>query len=434
MAVVISSVALTLISSQSQQAYAVTSFLGDGGCPAGEIPDCNGNCAPKKWVGDGICDDGSYEWNGNPIYFNCEEFACDGGDCDCDGGGDYGACCIGVECYELTEEHCGNEGGKWFGANSICDEVDCDGGGGDCPAGEMPDCNGNCAPKSWIGDGICDDGWYEWNGNIIYFNCDEFDCDGGDCDCDGGGGLGACCINTECYELTEGNCGFKGGKWFGANSICDEVDCDGGGGDCPAGEMPDCNGNCAPKKWVGDGICDDGSYEWNGNPIYFNCEEFACDGGDCDCGGGGDYGACCIGVECYELTEEHCENEGGKWFGANSICDEVDCDGGGGDCPAGEMPWTITTATVQLAKCPTAMETVRPRSGSAMESATMGLMNGMATRFTSIVKNSLVMVAIVIAVVIVQLVKFPTAMETAPQQNGLATGYATTVGMNGTAI
>ena len=64
-AVVISSVALTLISSQSQQAYAVTSFLGDGGCPAGEIPDCNGNCAPKSWIGDGICDDGSYEWNGN---------------------------------------------------------------------------------------------------------------------------------------------------------------------------------------------------------------------------------------------------------------------------------------------------------------------------------------------------------------------------------
>ena len=277
-------------------------------------------------------------WNGNIIYFNCDEFDCDGGDCDCDGGGGLGACCINTECYELTEGNCGFKGGKWFGANSICDEVDCDGGGGDCPAGEMPDCNGNCAPKKWVGDGICDDGSYEWNGNPIYFNCEEFACDGGDCDCDGGGDYGACCIGVECYELTEEHCGNEGGKWFGANSICDEVDCDGGGGDCPAGEMPDCNGNCAPKKWVGDGICDDGSYEWNGNPIYFNCEEFNCDGGDCDCGGGEDYGACCQGDFCSELTEDDCETEGGKWFGAGSSCDEVDCDGGGGDCPAGEIP------------------------------------------------------------------------------------------------
>jgi hypothetical protein len=59
---------------------------------------------------------------------------------------------------------------------------------------------------------------------------------------------------------------------------------DGGGGNCPADEMPDCNGNCAPKEWVGDEICDDGSYEWNGVPIYLNCDEFDCDGGDChDC-------------------------------------------------------------------------------------------------------------------------------------------------------
>ena len=155
-----------------------------GDCPTGEIPDCNGNCAPESWVGDGICDDGAYEWKGNPIYFNCDDFGCDGGDCDCDGGDDLGACCVGTECHELTEKHCVSEGGKWFGTGSSCNDVDCDGGGGDCPTGEIPDCNGNCAPKSWVGDGICDDGAYEWKGNPIYFNCDDFGCDGGDCDCD----------------------------------------------------------------------------------------------------------------------------------------------------------------------------------------------------------------------------------------------------------
>ena len=53
-------------------------------CPVGEIPDCNGNCAPEIWVGDTYCDDGTYTHNGVPIYFNCEEFECDGGDCVCE--------------------------------------------------------------------------------------------------------------------------------------------------------------------------------------------------------------------------------------------------------------------------------------------------------------------------------------------------------------
>jgi hypothetical protein len=48
--------------------------------------------------------------------------------------------------------------------------------------------------------------------------------------------------------------------------------------------IEDCNGNYCPATWVGDGYCDDGSYSWNGIPIYLNCEEFECDGGDCICG------------------------------------------------------------------------------------------------------------------------------------------------------
>jgi len=52
-----------------------------GSCPAGEIEDCFGNCAPDFWVGDGYCDDGTYSYGGVPIYFNCDEFNCDEGDC-----------------------------------------------------------------------------------------------------------------------------------------------------------------------------------------------------------------------------------------------------------------------------------------------------------------------------------------------------------------
>ena len=43
------------------------------------------------------------------------------------------------------------------------------------------DCNGNAFPEWWIGDGICDDGQYTYEGTIIYLDCPEFGYDGGDC-------------------------------------------------------------------------------------------------------------------------------------------------------------------------------------------------------------------------------------------------------------
>lgn len=59
-------------------------------------------------------------------------------------------------------------------------------------------------------------------------------------------------------------------------------DCQGSGGGCPSGEVEDCNGNCAPIEWIGDGYCDDGTYAWNGVPIYFDCAQFNNDEGDCN--------------------------------------------------------------------------------------------------------------------------------------------------------
>ena len=110
--------------------------------------------------------------------------------------------------------------------------------------GEMVlDCDGNCAPASWIADGFCDDGAYgiyDEEGNVVPVNlwCEEFNFDEGDC------------------EIIPG--------------------------ECSPGLIEDCNGICAPEQWLGDGFCDDGSYEYNGNPIFFNCEEFDNDNGDCD--------------------------------------------------------------------------------------------------------------------------------------------------------
>jgi|TARA_R110000737_G_scaffold104599_1_gene137768 hypothetical protein len=107
------------------------------------VLDCDGNCSPISWIGDMYCDDGAYGIYGPdgevvPINLMCEELNWDEGDC------------------EMIDEG--------------------------CTEGLVEDCNGICAPEDWLGDGFCDDGSYEYNGNSIYFNCDELGNDNGDCD------------------------------------------------------------------------------------------------------------------------------------------------------------------------------------------------------------------------------------------------------------
>ena len=104
---------------------------------------------------------------------------------------------------------------------------------------------GEVSFHDWIGDGWCDDGNYgieNEEGEVIPVNlwCEELEWDLGDCEV-----------------------------------IVDE---------CPEGQTEDCNGNCAPENWIGDGYCDDGTYEFEGNQIFYNCEVFENDGGDCNLG------------------------------------------------------------------------------------------------------------------------------------------------------
>jgi hypothetical protein len=122
------------------------------------------------------------------------------------------------------------------------------------------DCNGICAPVDWLGDGWCDDGAYAiYPSEEAYNNYQDCSYNGGE-NCD----QYLTPINLYCSELNfdEGDC-----------EVIDEG--------CTPGLIEDCNGICAPAGWLGDGFCDDGSYEYNGNPIFFNCEEFDFDNGDC---------------------------------------------------------------------------------------------------------------------------------------------------------
>ncbi|MEY3399429.1 MAG: hypothetical protein RL220_2023, partial [Bacteroidota bacterium] len=178
-------------------------------CPSGYIPDCNGNCHPASWIGDGVCDDGIQF----PSDFMCAEFNWDGGDCD------------------------------------------------NCATGFVGDCNGNCVSVSFIGDGTCHDS------GAINFNCQVFGYDNGDCPYPG-------CTNPEANnydpaaEIDDGSCYYS---------------------ECPPGQFADCDGNCWPLEYL--------SYKtnwhcnmalWNGGgwdqgppALNLNCAEFAFDGGDC---------------------------------------------------------------------------------------------------------------------------------------------------------
>ncbi len=109
-----------------------------------------------------------------------------------------------------------------------------------CGEGQVYDCVGSCVSvaeaEGWSGDGYCDDG--EWG---IVLTCPVFDNDGGDC---------------EAPPLTA------------PGSPCDD------------GRLYDCAGNCVEaalaSSWVGDGYCDDGSWD-----LVLTCPAFDYDGGDC---------------------------------------------------------------------------------------------------------------------------------------------------------
>jgi YVTN family beta-propeller protein len=182
-------------------------------CPTGEIPDCNGNCYPASWVGDGVCDDG-IQFQSD---FMCQQFNWDNGDCD------------------------------------------------NCPPGMVADCNGTCWPTTYIGNGVCNSG----AAGGPNYNCAVFDYDGGDCPFLG------------CTDPLATN--------FDPNAQANDGSCY--YTPCPPSEFADCNGTCWPNAlldYLGDWHCH--QQMWVTNNTYFNfgplaldlnCEMFNFDGGDC---------------------------------------------------------------------------------------------------------------------------------------------------------
>ena len=190
-------------------------------CPDDVIADCLGVCGGSAKLDEcGIC-------NGDGPQHSCwdESLVCSPSDCTL------------PPIYGCTDETATNYNPNATSNDGSCEYIT-------CPDEWSVDCDGNCAPNNWLGDTYCDDGSYSITNpdtNETYpvnLNCEIFNNDEGDCE-----------------EVIEG---------------------------CGEGFIEDCNGNCAPEGWLGDGTCDDGSYKHNDIEIFFNCAIFNNDNGDCD--------------------------------------------------------------------------------------------------------------------------------------------------------
>ncbi|QQR86112.1 MAG: S8 family serine peptidase [Flavobacteriales bacterium] len=192
-----------------------------GNCPPGEVEDCNGNCAPIDWVGDGTCDDGSFEWEGNVIFFNCAEYNFDGGDC---------ANCVAEVCDGMDNDCDGqvDENYIWY--------VDADGDGYGQPATEAIVCT-DPGPGFTQSGGDCDDT------NAAVFPSAMEVCDGLDNNCDG--------ITDGTTEDFQTGCTDPMACNYDAGAVC-------GGGTCVQGSTS-----------IGDEVyaTDFTATDVNGNPV-----------------------------------------------------------------------------------------------------------------------------------------------------------------------
>ncbi|MCH2133385.1 MAG: hypothetical protein MK116_06520 [Phycisphaerales bacterium] len=344
-----------------------------GECAPGEIEDCFGSCCPATWVGDGYCDDGSYPYNGVPIYLNCDEFDCDGGDCppeSCgDGGGDpTGACCFtDGTCADVTNAECNTFGGSYQGDGTSCASDPCGGGGG----GDGDSCNNpvdafeganpfDTTSNSDSGFGEpdesqCDGTYLDWtaspdhwfrfvpsgSGTANFTTCDAGSYDtsmvlyrGSSCNsltqvaCNGDGAADGSCQTYhsqidgiavtagETYYIRIG--GWQAATGTGTLTISTDFGSD------PIGAC--CMLMGGEKTCVGDQTEADctefGSGDWQGAGT--SCS----DPNPCNLPGG----ACCFGSTC-EIYEEAfaCGNSGGDYLGDGTTCDPNPCGGGGGD-------------------------------------------------------------------------------------------------------
>ena len=127
-----------------------------------------------------------------------------------------GRCCIeGAGCFDFTEEHCAAEGGEYAGDGTECFEGACE----PPPTGRCCFAEGGCAVLT---EEHCGNEGGDWAGEGT--ECFEGACPDPS---------GACCFDDgSCLDLTEGNCDLEGGDYQGDGSHCSDDNA------CSEGFMP----------------------------------------------------------------------------------------------------------------------------------------------------------------------------------------------------
>jgi hypothetical protein len=275
-----------------------------------EDPAING--LDWDWDGFSSCDMDCDDWN-EDIYPGADDMWYDGVDSDCVGDDDYDQDGDG-----LVNVYYGGTDCDDFHAN--VGEIDEDGDGAIACVDDCNDDPNNGGADQFPGnteewyDGVdsdCD-GWSDYDMDMDGYDSAEYlgscsdtalmnqwDCeDAGTCSDTQYTSIEDCENNAEVWT-------FAGNVWTVLGDDCndesdtvhpnateiplDGIDQDCDGEDpavvtptCAVTEVLDCNNVCAPIDWVGDGLCDDGSYDYNGNYIYLNCPTYNNDNGDCN--------------------------------------------------------------------------------------------------------------------------------------------------------
>jgi len=171
-----------------------------GGCPAGQVEDCDGSyeCYPESWIGDGFadCQDQAYGAD-----LSC--YDCDGGDCpDSDPG-----------CSDPVDECEGQ---------AVCWDGTCAPTQADCP---MAGCEEIGGYDPWMSDGYCDTA----NNNYVC-DYDGGDCCPGDCvdetyNCSDFGGSCSDCLDPDSVDQTpESEC-YQSCEELGEGLTCWDLSC-----------------------------------------------------------------------------------------------------------------------------------------------------------------------------------------------------------------
>ncbi len=281
----------TLSDGSTSSTYSWTNGTCDGGSET--ICDCAGNVhdiGVLVWLGDGALDDGSYDWNGVPVFFDCQTWGYDCGDAGitddpfgvCNGNLPPNNGCDAGDIFGCTDPTASNYNPNATIDDGSCVYDSCDNLSvvtvqGECQdTGDglgllpvinfTPDFTGECLVEEWC----------------IQENNDGFVCTNLlDLGISIGAGDGLNYTNTTpgatydfYFILTDGTVSDEY-TWVNGNCANQETICDCAGTEHTVGVL----------VWLGDGYLDDGSYLWNEQPVDFNCATWGYDCGDGDLSG-----------------------------------------------------------------------------------------------------------------------------------------------------